>query len=139
MSAGPDVAVGPVEDGLHRRLAAILDCDGTPLDEEAFAALSLETGLARTNALLEACRESPKQGTLDAVENLIVFFQALLPTLREPDAREMLRIFFHLVPALLHIAWHGFGEGEAESSEGRRALEGLESVLIALVPTGIIR
>jgi hypothetical protein len=131
MSAGPGITVGPVEDGLHRRLAAILEQDGRPLDEEGFAALSVEAGLARTNALLEACRESPKHATLDAVENLIVFFQALLPSLREPDAREMLRIFFHLVPALLHIAWHGFGEG-AENAEGRRALEGLESVLLEI-------
>jgi hypothetical protein len=132
MSAGPGITAGPVEDGLHRRLAAILEQDGRPLDQEGFAALSAEAGLARTNALLAACRESPKHGTLDAVENLIVFFQALLPTLREPDTREMLRIFFHLVPALLHIAWHGFGEGEAENAEGRRALEGLESVLLEI-------
>jgi len=132
MSAGPEVPLAPVEDDLHTRLAAVLDEGGTPLDEEAFAALSVEAGLARTNAVLEACRESPKHGTRDAVENLIVFFQALLPSLREPDAREVQRIFYHLMPALLQIAWHGFGEGEAENSEGRRALEGLESVLLEI-------
>jgi hypothetical protein len=132
MSAGPEVPTAPVQDDLHTRLARILDHEGTPLDEGAFAALSVEAGLARTNALLEACRETPTQGTLDAVENLIVFFQALLPSLRPEDAREMLRIFFHLAPALLQIAWHGFGEGEAANAEGRRALEGLESVLLEI-------
>jgi hypothetical protein len=132
MSVGPEVPTAPVEDDLNTRLAAMLDHEGTALDEQAFAGLSVEAALARTNALLEACRETPKHGTLDAVENLIVFFQALLPTLREPDAREMLRIFFHLAPALLQIAWHGFGEGETENAEGRRALEGLESVLLEI-------
>lgn len=132
LSAGPRVPLAPLEDDLHTRLADILRRDGQALDEEAFASLPAEAALERTDALLVACRVSPKRGALDAVENFIVFFQALLPTLLGPAAREIQRLFFHLIPALLHIGWHGFGEGEAQGAEGRRALEGLESILLEI-------
>ncbi len=132
LGGGPSAPLAPLEDDLHTRLAAILDRDGHALDEEEFASLPAEGALARSEALLQACRQSPRQGALDAVENLIVFFQALLPALRGPDAREIQRLFFHLIPALLHIAWHEFGERAAESAVGRRALESLESILLEI-------
>lgn len=125
-SAGPHA---PLEDDLHTRLDGVLSFEGRALDEAGFAALPPAAALERTDALLEACRQGRKRGALDAVEGFIVFFQALLPALQGRAAGEMQRLFFHLVPVLLHIAWHGFGDSEEQGLEGRRALKGLESVL----------
>jgi hypothetical protein len=121
--------LAPLEDDLHTRLGEILRFQGQPLDEAGFAALPPEAALERTDALLEACRQGRERGALDAIEGFIVFFQALLPTLQGKATAEMQRLFYHLVPVLLHIAWHGFGEREEASHEGRKALKGLESVL----------
>jgi hypothetical protein len=125
-SAAP---LAPLLDDLHTRLDEILRFQGRPLDEPGFAGLPPEAALERTDALLEACRQGGRRGALDAVEGFIVFFQALVPTLQGKATAEMQRLFFHLVPVLLHIAWHGFAEREEDSHEGRKALKGLESVL----------
>ena len=129
---GPQAPLGPLEDDLHERLAAILRHGGQPMGEEAFAALPPDAVLDRTDALLETCRLSPKRGALEAVENFVVFFQALLPTLHGAPAREIQRVFFRLVPVLLHIAWHEFSGRPEERAEGRKALKGLESILLEI-------
>jgi hypothetical protein len=129
LSSGPAAPLAPLADDLHARLAGILQRDGRALDEEEFAALPPEAALERTDALLEACRQGGRRGALDAAENFVVFFQALLPTLQGDAARAIQRIFFHLIPVLLQIAWHGFGDRELDAQEGRRALKGLESIL----------
>ncbi len=131
-SAEPSAPLAPLEDDLHTRLDAILRRDGETLDEEAFASLPTGAAMERTDALLEACRLSPRRGALEDVENFIVFFQALLPNLQGVAAREIQRLFFHLIPVLLQIAWHDFGGGPTERAEGHRALEGLENVLLEI-------
>lgn len=129
---GPQAALGMLENDLHERLFAILQHDGQPLGEDAFAGLPPEAVLDRTDALLDTCRLSPKRGALEAVENFIVFFQALMPTLHGAPAREIQRVFFRLVPVLLHIAWHDFSGLPGERAEGRKALKGLESILLEI-------
>ena len=129
---GPATPLGPLEDDLHLRLEAVLRHQGKALEEEGFAALATEDVLERTDALLETCRLSPKRGALEAVESFIVFFQALLPTLHGEPAREIQRVFFRLVPVLLHIAWHDFAGQDEERAEGRKALKGLESILLEI-------
>ena len=129
---GPSSPLGPLEDDLHVRLEAVLRHHDKPLDEEGFAALDREEVLAHTDSLLETCRLSLKRGALESIENFIVFFQALLPTLHGEPAREIQRLFFRLVPVLLHIAWHDFAGREAERVEGRKALKGLESILLEI-------
>ena len=129
LGAASAAPLAHLEDDLHTRLGEVLRFEGQPLDESGFAALPPEAALHRTDALLEACRQGQKRGALDAVEGFIVFFQALVPTLSGKASAEMQRLFFHLVPVLLHIAWHGFGDREEENQEGRKALKGLESVL----------
>ena len=62
----------------------------------------------------------------------MVFFQALLPTLHGAASREIQRVFFRLLPVLLHIAWHDFAGRETEREEGRKALKGLESILLEI-------
>jgi hypothetical protein len=129
---GPSTPLGRLEDDLHVRLEAVLRHQGKPLDEDGFAALSREEVLDHTDSLLETCRLSLRRGALEAVENFIVFFQALLPTLHGESAREIQRVFFRLVPVLLHIAWHDFAGRDEERAEGRKALKGLESVLLEI-------
>ena len=129
---GPAAPLGRLEDDLHLRLEAVLRLEGEVLGEEGFASLDKDEVLDRTDALLETCRQSPKRGGLEAVENFIVFVQAMLPTLHGEPAREIQRVFFRLVPVLLHIAWHDFAGREAERVEGRKALKGLESILLEI-------
>jgi hypothetical protein len=132
LSDAQSAPIAPLEDDLHGRLADVLSWQGRVLDEAAFAALPTEAARDRSDALLEACREGEKRSALDAVESFVVFYQALLPTLQGAASREVQRILFHLAPVLLHVAWHGFGEREEHGPEGRRALKGLESVLIEI-------
>ena len=129
---GPSTPLGPLEDDLHVRLEAVLRHGGEILGEEGFAALDKDEALDRTDALLATCRESTKRGGLEAVESFMIFVQALLPTLHGEPAREIQRVFFRLVPVLLHIAWHDFAGREAERVEGRKALKGLESILLEI-------
>ena len=129
---GPSTRLGLLEGDLHLRLEAVLRHDGKTLDEEGFAALSREEVLEHTDSLLETCRLSRKRGALEAVESSIVFFQALLPALLGESAGEIQRVFFRLVPVLLHIAWHDFAGREDDRAEGRKALKGLESILLEI-------
>jgi len=102
------------------------------LDEAGFLALPPALLTERTNALLAICREGGTGDAVLAVENFVVFFQALVPTLREDAARAIKAVFFHLVPTLIHIAYNDFGEGEDAREEGRRALRLLENILIEI-------
>jgi hypothetical protein len=129
---GPEGPVAPLEDDLHIRLDRLLRHGDKTLDEEGFAALPKEEVLERSDRLLETCRLSKKRGALEAVENFIVFLQTLLPTLHGAPAHEMQRVFFRLIPLLLHIAWHDFAGRELDREEGRRALKGLESILLEI-------
>lgn len=131
-TSGTSAPLAPLESDLHERLSTLLAEGGKALDEEAFAALPRERVLDRTDALLETCRLSQKRGALEAVENFIVFFQALLPTLHGQAAREIQHVFFRLIPVLLHIAWHDFAGREVERAEGSKALKGLESILLEI-------
>ena len=134
LAAGPrpSAPLGPFEDDLHTRFEGVLFHEGEMLREEGFAALPKDEVLDRTDALLETCRKSPKRGALEPVESFIVFFQAMLPTLHGEPAREIQRLFFRLIPVLLHIAWHDFAGQETERAEGRKALKGLESILLEI-------
>ena len=132
LASGPSAPIAPLEDDLHTRLDLLLQHGGRALDEQAFASLPSDAMLDRTDALLETCRLSPKRGALEAVENFVVFFQALLPTLHGASAREIQRVFYRLIPVLLHIAWHDFAGREQERQEGRKALKGLENILLEI-------
>ena len=77
--------------------------------------------------MIEACRRSPQREAAQAVESFVVFFQALVPTLREEPAREVKATFFRLAPTLLQMAWADFGE---RVEEGRLALRQLEALLL---------
>ncbi len=105
---------------------------GAPLDGESFAALPPAAMADRANALLETCRKGPERAAVQAVENFIVFFQALVPTLAPEGAAQVGRFFFRLVPTLIHIAWHDFGEDAMAAREGAAALENLETILIEI-------
>lgn len=134
LAAGPrpSAPLGPFEDDLHLRFEGVLAQDGELLSEDDFAALLKDEVLDRTDVLLETCRKSPKRGALEAVESFIVFFQAMLPTLHGEPAQEIQRLFYRLIPVLLHIAWHDFAGREEERAEGRKALKGLESILLEI-------
>jgi hypothetical protein len=127
-----------ISSALHDKLQAFLrtgaagEQAGSPLSEEAFVALSPASLSERTNDLLEVCRQSGKTEPCQAVENFIVFFQALIPTLSEDGSREIKRFFFRLVPTLIHIAYNDFSELDDRREDGRAALHSLESVLIEI-------
>lgn len=120
---------------LAQRFAEFLAPDGegaAPLDEEIFAALPQAAMAERVNGLLETCRKGPERAAVQAVENFIVFFQALVPGLASEGAAQVARFFFRLVPTLIHIAWHDFGQDAAAAREGAAALENLETILIEI-------
>ena len=103
-----------------------------PLDEAGFLELAPEGLAERTNALLEICRQSSRARAVQAVENLVVFFQTLVPTLHEDAARAIKGVFFHLVPTLVHIAYNDFSDREDARQEGRQAFQHLETILIEI-------
>jgi hypothetical protein len=103
-----------------------------PLTEEMFASLSGSDLADRTNNLVELCRKGHARRALPALENFIVFFQALVPTLPEHGAIEIKRYFFRLVPTLIHIAYNDFADEDGKREEGIAALRSLESVLIEI-------
>jgi len=120
---------------LHERLGAVLaplPGSSTPLDAAAFLELPDTLFRARGDVLLEICRESPRRGALEDVENFIVFIQALVPTLSPEGAHEIKRAFFRLIPTLLHIAHHDFSGREEDRTEGHAALDSLQNVLLEI-------
>jgi hypothetical protein len=125
-----DVVRGPLQGKLQAFLAP-WPGSGEPLSEEDFTRLPPAELAVRTNALIEACREAGATVAVQKVENFIVFFQALLPTLTEGSA-SVQRVFYRLAPTLLHIAHHDFGETEEARRDGAQALRGLETILLEI-------
>jgi hypothetical protein len=120
--------------GLHARLAAFLASpDGSgELSEDEFAGLSSQQLSERTTAFVEMCRAGGASGASRAVENFVVFFQALIPTLGVDGATEITRVFYKLAPTLLHIAYNDFSSNADKRGEGQKALRNLERVLIEI-------
>ena len=134
-NAGEGHALAPPEVDLHARLADFLappDGSHVPLDAAAFQDLPESVWRSRTDTLIETCRESPRRGAVEDVENFVVFIQALIPTLARDSAKEVRRSFFRLAPTLLNIAYHDFSGHEAEREEGREALQNLENILLEI-------
>jgi len=105
------------------------DGEGT-LTEEQFVDLGPGPLAERCNGLIEGSRKSPRREAAQAVESFVVFFQALLPTLRDEPSREVKATFFRLAPTLFQIAWDDFGERADRREDGRQALRLLESLLL---------
>jgi hypothetical protein len=134
-NAGEGHALAPAAFDLHTHLAdflAPLSGDDLPLDTAAFQDLPDSVFRARTDALVEACRASPRRGAVEDVENFVVFIQALIPTLLADASREIKRAFFRLAPTMLNIAYHDFAGQDDEREEGRAALRNLENILLEI-------
>jgi len=129
--SGHPLGTAEVPDPLHRKLSALLATDGGAgvLDEEAFVGLLSHDLTEFTNRLVECCREGGRQDASRAVENFIVFFQALVPTLAPEGAAAIGRVFFRLIPTLLHIAYNDFSTSHDSRRDGLEALRNLERVL----------
>ena len=85
----------------------------------------------RSNDLIESCRRSASREAALAVESFIVFFQTLVPTLRDEPAREVKATFFRLAPTLVHMAWdETAGEGEQTARRRGGAPGLLETILL---------
>jgi len=127
-SSGQGLAADP---GLREALDAFrIGPDGQPLTEGAFLALSPALLSERCNGMIESCRRSPRADSAQAVESFVVFFQALVPTLRAEPAREVKATFFRLAPNLLQMAWEDYGGRDSRREEGRLALRQLEALLL---------
>jgi hypothetical protein len=127
----------PVSSGLQAQLQSFLASDphnggNTALGEEDFVALPNAALADRINTLIEICRKGGQREALLALENFVVFFQALVPTLPEAGAEAVKRLFFHLVPTLIHIAYNDFAEAETRREEGVASLRNLETILIEI-------
>jgi len=107
-------------------------CVPAPLDEDLFCGLTAEGLSERTNALVEMCRQGGTGDAARAVENFVVFFQALGPTLAPEGAAAIRRVFFRLVPTLIHIAYADFSPDPGKREDGRNALRNLERILIEI-------
>jgi hypothetical protein len=99
---------------------------------EGFIALPPSQLADRMNTLIELTRSGGASAAQQSVESFVVFFQALLPTLTEDGARQVRALFFRLVPTLLQIARHGFGDDATRREEGRAAVIALENVLLEI-------
>jgi hypothetical protein len=124
-----------LESSLTDKLARFLestDPNGAPITEDDFVGLSNAALVERINVLVEICRGGTRVGPVQAIENFIVFFQALVPTAADEGARQMKRFFFRLAPTLIHIAYNDFADDEGKRAEGRAALRNLETVLIEI-------
>jgi len=119
------------------QLATFLACEpgsgqtGT-LSEDQFVALPSHGLSERVNTLLDLCRQGGRPEAVQAVDNFVVFFQALIPTLSEGGSAQIRRVFFRLVPTLIHIAYSDFGDDAEKRQEGRDALRNLERILIEI-------
>jgi hypothetical protein len=120
-----------VPDALHQKLSALLEVEGEPgvLDEERFVELSTHDLTEFTNRLVESCRDGGRREASRAVESFAIFFQALVPTLSPEGASAIGRVFFRLIPTLLHIAYNDFSTSHDNRRDGLEALRNLERVL----------
>jgi hypothetical protein len=107
------------------------------LTEEAFLALLPPLLAERCNVLIESCRRSPWRESAQAVESFVVFFQTLVPTLREGPAGEVKATFFRLAPTLLQMAWDDFGDRADRGEDGRLALRQIETLLLEVASVNL--
>jgi hypothetical protein len=132
MAVTPAVPDFEVDEGLREGLAAF----GTggagegDLTEQDFVRLTPAQLAERCNVLIESCRRSPWTEAAQAVESFVVFFQALVPTLREDSAREVKATFFRLAPTLLQMAWDDSADRAERRDEARLALRQIETLLL---------
>ncbi len=122
-----------VGSGLHEKLSAFLaPLPGAdhPLTEDEFVEMAAALLTERTNGLVDMVRGGGRGPAVLAVENFVVFFQALVPTLAE-TSREVKRVFFRLVPTLLHIAYDSDPTTGPEDGCAA-ALRNLETILIEI-------
>jgi hypothetical protein len=130
-SRGP-LSAGVGDEALHERLAEFLSEGGGALGEDDFVALEGSALAERTNRLLEIARGGRSLAAVQAVENFVVFFQALVPTLAGDGARQVRRFFFRLVPTLLQVAAQDAAGGGSRLADARAALHNLETILIEI-------
>ena len=127
-ASGTGIAIDP---GLREALDAFrVAPDGEPFTEATFLALTPALLSERCNGMIESCRRSPRPESAQAVESFVVFFQALVPTLRAESAREVKATFFRLAPNLLQMAWEDLGGSGGRREEGQLALRQLEALLL---------
>lgn len=119
-------AAAEAERDLHAFLAP-LPGSRVPLTEEAFVVLPAAVLGQRTETLIKVACLSPERDAAEAAQSFVVFFQTLLPALPAESAAQVRRLFFRLVPTLLHVSRTGFAGAR---QEGRRALGDLEKVLL---------
>jgi hypothetical protein len=132
MAVAPTSLESAADEGLREGVAAFSAGAGGEgeISEEEFVSLAPSMLAERCNLLIECCRRSPRRDAAQAVESFVVFFQTLLPTLREDPAREVKATFFRLAPTLLQMAWDDFGERSEGREEGRLALRQIETLLL---------
>jgi hypothetical protein len=107
------------------------------LTEETFLTLPPPLLAERCNALIDACRRSPRREAAQAVESFVVFFQALVPTLREQAAREVKATFFRLAPTLLQMAWDDYGDRPDRREDAGLALKQIENLLLEVASVSL--
>jgi hypothetical protein len=125
--AASDTARGYLE-ALAAFLAPLVP-GGAPLNEASFLELPPTVLGERCSALVESCRRSPRREAAQATESFVVFFQALVPTLRPEPAREVKATFFRLVPTLVQMAWEEAGEGDYRI-ESKATMALIETILL---------
>jgi len=126
--ARADQGARQFEEKLEQLLAG--EAGEPSLDLDALASLPPPELLRRCDRLLEICRGGRSRDAVQAVENFVVFLQALVPTVKEEGAGQVQRVFARLVPTLIQIAYNDFGSDPAAAEEGRAALGNLETILI---------
>lgn len=136
--AAMDKGGAPAPLALSSRLSETLDLflkpslDVPRLDEDRFVGLPSGELHERVDTLIEIVRRGGRRQAVQAVENFVVFFQALVPTLHGDGASDIKRFFFRLIPTLLHIAYNDFAESDEQRGEGSSALHNLETILIEI-------
>jgi hypothetical protein len=141
--SGVAVSAALRESGLDAGLRQGLDTFGfgpegvARLTEEIFLSLPPPLLAERCNALIESCRRSPRRDAAQAVESFVVFFQTLVPTLREKAAAEVKTTFFRLAPTLLQMAWDDFGDRADRREDARLALRQIENLLIEVASVSL--
>jgi hypothetical protein len=131
-TAGVPAPAAALPAKLARFLAPGGDSSGERISEDDFVQAPNPQVIERTNTLIEICREAGVSPAVQGIENFVVFFQALVPTLSTEGAANIRRFFFRLAPTLIHIAFNDFGSRPSDREEGLAALRNLESILIEI-------
>jgi len=139
MAVSSAVSGSALEAGLREALDAFgFGPEGVArLTEETFLALPPPLLAERCNALIASCRQSRRREAAQAVESFVVFFQTLVPTLREEEAAEVKATFFRLAPTLLQMAWDDYGDRADRREDARLALRQIETLLIEVASVNL--